>query len=57
MGIALAEDGLRALLLGAPTPAAPAARDEVEVSGGVGCLAELLGHLGAPGTDFAVVAP
>ncbi|MGW0971682.1 alkyl sulfatase C-terminal domain-containing protein [Streptomyces sp. NPDC002516] len=57
MGIVLAEDDLRALLLGALPPAALAARDGVEVSGDIGRLAELLGHLGSPDPDFAVVTP
>ncbi|MFD5820660.1 alkyl/aryl-sulfatase [Streptomyces sp. NPDC127038] len=57
VGIALAEADLRALLLGTLTPAALAARDGVEVTGDIGRLAELLGHLGEPDPDFAIVTP
>ncbi|MFD8733603.1 alkyl/aryl-sulfatase [Streptomyces sp. NPDC059618] len=57
VGIALAEADLRALLLGTLAPAALAARDGVEVTGDIGRLAELLGHLGEPDPDFAIVTP
>lgn len=53
----LAEPDLRALLVGALPPADLAARDGVEIAGDAGKLTELLGHLGEPDPDFAVVTP
>lgn len=53
----LDEADLRAVLLGTVTPAELAARDTVTVVGDAGRLTELLGHLGAPDPDFAIVTP
>ncbi|MEU9321581.1 alkyl sulfatase dimerization domain-containing protein [Streptomyces sp. NPDC048295] len=53
----LDEADLRAVLLGTVTPAELAARDTVKVVGDAGRLTELLGHLGAPDPDFAIVTP
>jgi alkyl sulfatase BDS1-like metallo-beta-lactamase superfamily hydrolase len=53
----LAESDLRAVLLGAVAPADLAARPDVQVSGDAGKLAELLGHLDEPDSDFAIVTP
>ncbi|SFY37859.1 Alkyl sulfatase C-terminal [Streptomyces atratus] len=39
------------------TPAGLAARDTVKVVGDIGRLTELLGHLGDPDPDFAIVTP
>ncbi len=55
--ITLAEADLRAVLLGAVTPADLTARDDVRVEGDPGKLAELLGHLDEPDPDFAIVTP
>ncbi|MFJ8086245.1 alkyl/aryl-sulfatase [Streptomyces sp. NPDC096205] len=55
--ITLSEADLRAVLLGTTAPADLAARDDVKVTGDAGRLAELLGYLGAPDPDFAVVTP
>jgi alkyl sulfatase BDS1-like metallo-beta-lactamase superfamily hydrolase len=38
-------------------PADLASRDGITVTGDAGVLAELLGHLGEPDPDFAVVTP
>ncbi|MEU5891130.1 alkyl sulfatase dimerization domain-containing protein [Streptomyces sp. NPDC047461] len=55
--ISLTEADLRAVLLGVVSPADLAARSGVKVSGDVGRLTELLGHLSDPDPDFAVVTP
>ncbi|MCX5329581.1 alkyl/aryl-sulfatase [Streptomyces sp. NBC_00140] len=55
--ISLTEADLRAVLLGIVSPADLAARSGVKVSGDVGRLTELLGHLRDPDPDFAVVTP
>ncbi|MGW2084209.1 alkyl/aryl-sulfatase [Streptomyces sp. NPDC001880] len=55
--ITLDEADLRAVLLGTVTPAELAARDTVKVVGDIGKLTELLGHLGDPDPDFAIVTP
>ncbi|MFD0396020.1 alkyl sulfatase C-terminal domain-containing protein [Streptomyces nogalater] len=55
--IALTESDLWAVLLGTLTPAELAARDTVTVTGDIGRLTDLLGHLAAPGPDFAIVTP
>ncbi|MGW0910966.1 alkyl/aryl-sulfatase [Streptomyces sp. NPDC002784] len=55
--ITLGEADLRAVLLGMVPPADLASRDGIKVTGDVGVLAELLGHLGEPDPDFAVVTP
>ncbi|MEV0171003.1 alkyl sulfatase dimerization domain-containing protein [Streptomyces sp. NPDC050803] len=55
--ITLAEADLRAVLLGALSPADLAARDDIKVSGDLGRLTELLGYLAAPDPDFAIVTP
>ncbi|WP_428985955.1 alkyl sulfatase C-terminal domain-containing protein [Streptomyces pyxinicus] len=54
---ALAEADLRGVLLGTLGPSDLAARDGVEVTGDTAKLTELLGHLGAPDPDFAIVTP
>ncbi|MEU5084331.1 alkyl sulfatase C-terminal domain-containing protein [Streptomyces eurythermus] len=53
----LTESDLRAVLLGTLTPEELAARDSVTVTGDIGRLTDLLGHLAAPGPDFAIVTP
>lgn len=55
--ITLTEADLRALLLGALSPADLAARDSVEITGDAGRLSELLGYLDTPDPDFAIVTP
>ncbi|WP_432104770.1 alkyl/aryl-sulfatase [Streptomyces sp. bgisy091] len=55
--IALDEPALRALLLGSVGPGELLERKDVEVTGEATLLANLLGHLGAPDPDFAVVTP
>ncbi|CAL9302601.1 alkyl/aryl-sulfatase [Streptomyces sp. SudanB182_2057] len=55
--ITLTESDLRAVLLGTVTPEELAARDTVTVTGDIGRLTELLGHLSAPDPDFAIVTP
>ncbi|MEU7046995.1 alkyl sulfatase C-terminal domain-containing protein [Streptomyces eurythermus] len=55
--ITLTESDLRAVLLGTLTPEELAARDSVTVTGDFGRLTDLLGHLGAPDPDFAIVTP
>ncbi|MGW3137472.1 alkyl/aryl-sulfatase [Streptomyces sp. NPDC001139] len=55
--ITLPEADLRALLLGALSPADLAARDSVEITGDAGRLNELLGYLDTPDPDFAIVTP
>ncbi|QKW25330.1 MBL fold metallo-hydrolase [Streptomyces seoulensis] len=55
--IALPESDLRALLLGSTDPADLAARENVRVTGDLGGLTALLGHLDAPDPDFAIVTP
>ncbi|MFC9915601.1 alkyl sulfatase C-terminal domain-containing protein [Streptomyces sp. NPDC127197] len=56
---ALAHDEatLRTVLLGATTPDELADRSDVEITGDPAKPAELLGHLGAPDPDFAIVTP
>lgn len=53
----LTEAALRSVLLGAVAPADLAAHPDVEVTGDAAKLTELLGHLGAPDPDFALVTP
>ncbi|OIJ65278.1 alkyl/aryl-sulfatase [Streptomyces mangrovisoli] len=53
----LAEADLRAVLLGLVGPDELAAQDGVRADGDVGALTALLGHLGAPDPDFAIVTP
>ncbi|MFE0678046.1 alkyl/aryl-sulfatase [Streptomyces sp. NPDC058867] len=55
--IGLEEAELRGVLLGVLGPDDLAAREGVEVSGDLGRLTELLGHLVEPDPDFAVVTP
>lgn len=55
--VALAESELRAVLLGTVTPADLAARGAVKITDDVERLAELLGYLGQPDPDLAVVTP
>ncbi|MFF7467626.1 alkyl sulfatase dimerization domain-containing protein [Streptomyces sp. NPDC008092] len=55
--ITLTEADLRALLLGTLKPAELAARDTVEITGDAGRLPELVGRLGMPDPDFAIVTP
>ncbi|MFJ8434151.1 alkyl/aryl-sulfatase [Kitasatospora sp. NPDC094019] len=55
--ITLDEADLRAVLLGAPDPAALLARAGATVDGDLAVLGELLGHLTAPDPDFAIVTP
>ncbi|MEU9394615.1 alkyl sulfatase dimerization domain-containing protein [Streptomyces sp. NPDC048324] len=55
--ITLTEADLRALLLGALSPADLAAKDSVEITGDAGRLSELLGYLDTPDPDFAIVTP
>jgi alkyl sulfatase BDS1-like metallo-beta-lactamase superfamily hydrolase len=55
--IALAERDLREVLVGAAEPAGLADREGVEVTGDIGRLTALLGHLVAPDPDFAIVTP
>ncbi|MFF5438770.1 alkyl/aryl-sulfatase [Streptomyces achromogenes] len=55
--ITLSESDLRAALLGTLTPQELAARDTVTVTGDIGRLTDLLGHLAAPDPDFAIVTP
>jgi alkyl sulfatase BDS1-like metallo-beta-lactamase superfamily hydrolase len=55
--ITLTESDLRAVLLGTLTPEELAARDSVTVTGDIGRLTDLLGHLAAPDPDFAIVTP
>lgn len=55
--ICLTEAEVRAVLLGVVAPADLAARPGVEITGDVGKLAELLGHLSDPDPDFAIVTP
>ncbi|MFF3891079.1 alkyl/aryl-sulfatase [Streptomyces sp. NPDC001914] len=57
VGIALSEGDLRSLLLGILTPADLVTREDVEVTGDIGRLTDLLGHLGTPDPDFAIVTP
>ncbi|GHH11400.1 hypothetical protein Srubr_62730 [Streptomyces rubradiris] len=55
--ITLTEGDLRAVLLGTLTPEELAARDTVTVTGDIGRLTDLLGHLVTPDPDFAIVTP
>ncbi|GAA2881410.1 alkyl sulfatase dimerization domain-containing protein [Streptomyces mexicanus] len=55
--ITLPESDLRALLLGTLTPRQLTGRANVKVTGDLGRLTELLGHLGTPDPDFAIVTP
>lgn len=55
--ICLTEAEVRAVLLGVVAPADLAARPAVEITGDVGKLTELLGHLSDPDPDFAIVTP
>jgi alkyl sulfatase BDS1-like metallo-beta-lactamase superfamily hydrolase len=55
--ITLPESDLRALLLGTLTPRQLTGRTNVKVTGDLGRLTELLGHLGTPDPDFAIVTP
>lgn len=55
--IDLAEADLRALLLGATRLDELTGQGRAEIRGDAGRLAELLGYLGAPDPDFAVVTP
>jgi alkyl sulfatase BDS1-like metallo-beta-lactamase superfamily hydrolase len=55
--ITLDEADLRALLLGSAQLDDLAGQGRVQVTGDAGKLAELLGHLGAPDPDFAIVTP
>ncbi|MFJ8061372.1 alkyl/aryl-sulfatase [Streptomyces sp. NPDC096142] len=55
--ITLAEADLRAVLLGVVPPTDLTARDDVEISGDLAKLTELLGHLGTPDPDFTIVTP
>lgn len=54
--ILLTEPEVRAVLLGSLAPADLRARG-VEITGDAGKLTELLGHLGDPDPDFAIVTP
>ncbi|MEU7564011.1 alkyl/aryl-sulfatase [Streptomyces eurythermus] len=55
--ITLTECDLRAVLLGTLTPDELAGRDGVTVTGDIGRLTDLLGHLSAADPDFAIVTP
>ncbi|CAG6391782.1 MBL fold metallo-hydrolase [Streptomyces cocklensis] len=55
--VTLAEADLRALLVGAVSPADLAAREGVQVTGDSARITELLGHLAAPDPGFAIVTP
>ncbi|MFJ6615318.1 alkyl/aryl-sulfatase [Streptomyces sp. NPDC091289] len=55
--ILLTEPEVRAVLLGSLSPADLMARPGVEITGDAGKLTELLGHLGDPDPDFAIVTP
>ncbi|MGW5124978.1 alkyl/aryl-sulfatase [Streptomyces sp. NPDC004069] len=55
--ITLAEPSLRAVLLGTVSPGDLAARADVTITGDPGKLTELLGYLGDPDPDFAIVTP
>ncbi|BFV60686.1 alkyl sulfatase dimerization domain-containing protein [Kitasatospora sp. CMC57] len=55
--ITLGEADLRAVLLGAPDPAALLARAGAAVDGELGVIGELLSHLTAPDPGFAIVTP
>lgn len=55
--ILVTELEMRAVLLGSMSPADLMARPGVEVTGDAGKLTELLGHLGDPDPDFAIVTP
>ncbi|MFK0152592.1 alkyl/aryl-sulfatase [Streptomyces sp. NPDC090493] len=55
--ITLTETDLRALLLGTLRPADLAARDTIEITGDPRRLTELVGRLGMPDPDFAIVTP
>ncbi|SHM06236.1 alkyl/aryl-sulfatase [Actinacidiphila paucisporea] len=55
--ITLDEADLRAVLLGTAKLRDLAARGRAEVAGDPGKLTELLGYLGAPDPDFAIVTP
>ncbi|OMI85858.1 alkyl/aryl-sulfatase [Streptomyces sp. M1013] len=57
VSIALAETTLRAVLLGVTAPDELADRPGVTITGDPAKLSALLGHLGAPDPDFAVVTP
>ncbi|MFD5223361.1 alkyl/aryl-sulfatase [Streptomyces tendae] len=57
ISIALAETTLRAVLLGVTAPDELADRSGVTITGDPAKLSALLGHLGAPDPDFAVVTP
>ncbi|MGC0385975.1 alkyl/aryl-sulfatase [Streptomyces sp. SAI-129] len=57
VSIALAETTLRAVLLGVTAPDELADRPGVTITGDPAKLPALLGHLGAPDPDFAVVTP
>lgn len=57
VGIALDEATLRSVLLGVTTPGQLADRADVQVTGDLGRLTELLGRLSAPDPDFAVITP
>ncbi|MFI9604038.1 alkyl/aryl-sulfatase [Streptomyces sp. NPDC052043] len=55
--VTLAEPSLRAVLLGTVSPGDLAARADVTITGDPGKLTELLGYLGDPDPDFAIVTP
>lgn len=55
--ITLDEATLRGVLLGMIAPADLAGRGGVKVTGDIGKLTELLGHLDSPDPDFAMVTP
>ncbi|MGW4049892.1 alkyl/aryl-sulfatase [Streptomyces sp. NPDC004779] len=57
LDITLAEADLRAVLLGTLSPADLLAREGVRAIGDTAKLTELLGHLGRPDPDFAIVTP
>ncbi|MBZ4018500.1 alkyl/aryl-sulfatase [Streptomyces purpurogeneiscleroticus] len=55
--ITLDEAVLRAVLLGVTGPDELTGRADVQVAGDLNKVTELLGHLGAPDPDFAIVTP
>ncbi|WP_432067256.1 alkyl/aryl-sulfatase [Streptomyces sp. C10-9-1] len=55
--VGLAEADLRAVLLGTLTPEDLASGGRARVTGDIGRIAELLGYLGDPDPDFAIVTP
>ncbi|MFG3379393.1 alkyl/aryl-sulfatase [Streptomyces sp. NPDC047999] len=57
VAVGLAEADLRAVLLGALAPGELAAGGRARVTGDIGRLVELLGYLGDPDPDFAIVTP